>query len=61
MAKRKDSATVAAALFGLIAVLHLWRSLAGWPAIINNFTVPLPLSWLAVLVAGGMAVWLWKE
>ncbi len=58
---RKLSAAVASGLFALIALLHLWRSIAGWPAVINNVTIPLPLSWLAVVVAGGMAVWLWKE
>ena len=58
---RKTSATVASVLFALIALLHLWRGIAGWPAVINNVTVPVPLSWLAFVVAGGMAVWLWKE
>lgn len=58
---KNTAVTVAAVLFSVIAALHLWRSIAGWPAVINNVTIPLPLSWLAVIVAGGMAVWLWKS
>lgn len=62
MAKEKVNAqTVAAGLFLIIAVLHLWRGIAGWPAMINNITIPVPVSWVAVVVAGGMSYWLWKS
>jgi lipopolysaccharide export LptBFGC system permease protein LptF len=61
MTKRDTSVTVAAVLFAIIALLHLLRGIAGWPAVINNVTIPVPVSWIAVIVAGGMAVWLWKS
>ncbi len=53
--------TTASVLFALIALLHLLRSIAAWPAAINNITIPVPVSYVAFLAAGAMAVWLWKS
>ena len=46
---------VAATLFLIIAVLHLLRVILGWPARIGGLDIPLWASWLAILVAGGLA------
>lgn len=48
---------LAGAIFGLVAVLQLIRAVAGWPISIGGTTVPLWPSWVACLVAGGLA-WL---
>lgn len=44
-----------AALFSLIALLHLLRLVFGWEAIIGGLIVPMWVSWAAVLVAGYLA------
>lgn len=46
---------LASAIFGLIALLHLIRSIFSWPASIAGFNVPLYFSYIAVLVAGYLA------
>jgi len=46
---------VTATLFLIIAVLHLLRVILGWPARIGGLDIPLWVSWLAILVAGGLA------
>ena len=46
---------VTAALFLVIAVLHLLRVIFGWPARIGGLDIPLWASWLAILVTGGLA------
>ena len=46
---------VTAALFLIIAVLHLLRVILGWPARIGGLDIPLWASWLAILVAGALA------
>jgi len=48
---------LAAAIFALIAVVQLIRALAGWPATIAGIPVPLWPSWIACVVAAGLA-WL---
>ena len=46
---------VTAALFLIIAVLHLLRVILGWPARIGGLDIPLWVSWLALIVSGGLA------
>jgi hypothetical protein len=45
------------AVFGLVAVLQLVRALAGSPITISGITIPLWASWIAWMVAAGLA-WL---
>ena len=44
-----------AALFLIVAVLHLLRIIFGWPAGIGGLDIPLWASWLALIVSGGLA------
>ena len=53
---QKAFLTVSGTIFGVIALLHLARILAGWPAHIGTFGVPMWFSWVSVVVAGYLAV-----
>jgi hypothetical protein len=46
---------VAAAVFLIVAVAHLLRIIFGWPAQIGGLDIPLWVSWLALVAAGGLA------
>jgi len=48
---------VSGLLFGAVALLHIVRLAYGWPAQIGNWTVPLELSWIGVIVAGVLCAW----
>ena len=52
--------TITAAIFAIIAVLHLARIVYGWEAMIGSWEMPMWVSWLAVFIAGGLAVKGWK-
>jgi hypothetical protein len=56
-----SSRTIAAVLLGLIALVQALRFALGWPVTINGFSVPLWASAVAALIAGGVAVMLWRE
>jgi hypothetical protein len=43
---------IASIIFGIIGFLHLLRSLFSWQLVIDNFSVPLYFSYVAVIVAG---------
>jgi hypothetical protein len=45
----------------LIAVAHLLRVVFQVPVVVGSVNVPLWPSAPAVLVVGGLAVWLWRE
>ena len=46
---------IAAAIFGVVAVVHLVRILAGWPIVIDGWTVPMWVSWIGLIVSGGLS------
>ena len=48
---------LAAAVFGLVALLQLLRALLGWPISIDGYAVPVMASWIAAIVAAALA-WL---
>jgi hypothetical protein len=48
---------VSGCLFGLIAVLQLIRAVRQVPVTLGSTSVPVALSWVAVIVAGSLSVW----
>ena len=52
---------VAAVVFLLIALLQLLRAVLGWEAKVNNWSAPIWLSLVAVLIAGTLSYLLFKE
>jgi hypothetical protein len=44
-------------LFGVVALMHLWRLAAGWPIQIAALSVPLWVSVIGLLVPGGLCIW----
>jgi hypothetical protein len=47
--------TVTATLFLVVAIMHLLRIIFGWQVEIGGLSIPFWVSWLGVLVAGGLA------
>jgi len=48
---------ISGALFGLIALAHLFRIIRHWPIDLAGYTVPLWASWLGFLITGGLSIW----
>jgi len=46
---------VAGVIFAVVALLHLLRIYMGWPIVIGSWTVPMWLSWIGLVVAGGLS------
>ena len=51
----KTFSTIAAAIFEVVAVLHLVRILMGWSIVIEGWTVPMWVSWVGLVIAGGLS------
>ena len=47
-------------IFGAVTLVHVLRLAYGWPAQIGGWAVPLELSWLGVIVAGGVCAWAFR-
>lgn len=57
----KPFTLVAVVVFSLVSVLQLLRLLLGWDITINGIAIPLWASGVAVVVAAGLAVMVWRE
>ena len=57
----KPFTMLAVSVFALVALVHLLRLVYGWEATINGAAVPMWASGLGLVIAGGLAVMLWRE
>ena len=49
---QKTFVLLAGVIFAIVALAHLLRILMGWSIVIDNWTVPMWLSWIALVIAG---------
>lgn len=52
---------IAVVVFLLIALMQLLRFILRWEVTVNGVIVPVWVSGLAIVIAGGLAVMLWRE
>ena len=57
----KPFTMIAIVVFSLIALMQLLRFVLGWEVTVNGLIVPVWLSGIAFVIAGGLAVMLWRE
>jgi hypothetical protein len=57
----KPFTSLAIFVFALLALLQLARVLLGWTVVVNGFAVPIWASAVAAVIAGGLALMLYRE
>jgi hypothetical protein len=57
----KPFTLIAIVVFSLVSILHLVRLILGWGILINGVIIPLWLSAVGFVIAGGLAAMLWRE
>jgi hypothetical protein len=57
----KPFTTIAVIVLSLIALLQLLRFMLGWEVTLNGASVPVWLSGVTFVVAGALAVMVWRE
>ncbi len=57
----KPFTTLTIVFLGLLSLLQLVRFLQGWEVIVNGVSIPTWASGIACVVAGGLAIMLWRE
>jgi uncharacterized membrane protein YcfT len=60
MSSPRAGLRTAAVLFALFAVGHLVRLLTHSRVLVGTHEIPMAISVIALLVASGLALWLWK-
>jgi len=52
---QKTFVLIAVVIFAIVALAHLLRILMGWPIVVDSWPVPMWLSWIALVIAGGLS------
>ncbi len=55
--RRETFCIVAGVIFAVVALLHLLRLYMDWPVVIGDWSAPMWVSWIALVVAGILAIW----
>ncbi|MBU2678083.1 MAG: hypothetical protein KJP16_13480 [Gammaproteobacteria bacterium] len=56
----KRYCVVSGVFFFLVAVAHLLRIIYGMPVQVDEYAVPMNVSWFAVIVPGALAYWAFR-
>ncbi len=57
----KPFTLIAAVIFGLMAVLHVYRLMTHFQVIVGTHTIPQYVSWIAIIVTGLLSYGLFRE
>jgi len=57
----KSFTQIGAIVFAVVALVHLVRLFTGWEVVIAGYVVPVWFSLPAFIVAGGLAIMIWRE
>lgn len=57
---KKNYIIVSAILFGLVALLHLLRTLMGWEVFIGTHSLPVSRSWIVFGITVCLAAWAFR-
>ncbi len=52
--------TISGMLFSLVALAHLSRIVYGVSIQVDDFVVPMFVSWIGLVVPGGLAIWAFR-
>jgi hypothetical protein len=56
----KTGLRVASIIFGIFAIGHLLRLINQAQVTVGTLTIPMGLSWVALIVAAILCVWMWR-
>jgi len=57
----KPFTMIAVAIFTLMTIVHLLRLLLGWEVVVTGYVIPVWWSAIGLVVAGGLALMVWRE
>jgi hypothetical protein len=61
MSTRRPFTLFAAAIFAVMMLAHLYRLVTDFQIVIGSHTIPMSVSWLAIIVTAVLAVMLYRE
>jgi uncharacterized membrane protein YecN with MAPEG domain len=60
MNSQETGLRVASIIFGIFAIGHLVRLIKQAQVTVGTLTIPMSVSWVALIVAAILCIWLWR-
>ena len=60
MNSQRTGLRVASIIFGIFAIGHLLRLLKQAQVTVGTLTIPMGVSWIALIVAAILCIWMWR-
>jgi len=60
MNSQKTGLRVASIIFGIFAIGHLLRLIKQAQVTVGTLTIPMSVSWIALIIAAILCIWLWR-
>jgi len=60
MSSPRTGLRVASIIFGIFAIGHLVRLINQAQVTVGTLTIPMGVSWIALIVAAILCIWLWR-
>ena len=57
---QKNYCLISGILFALVAIAHLLRILNGTSVLVDDYAVPMLVSWVGLIVPGFLALWAFR-
>ncbi len=51
---------VASVIFGIFAIFHLLRLIKHAQVIVGSHSIPMGVSWVALIIAAILCIWFWR-
>ena len=61
MSTRRPVTLIAAAIFALMMLAHLYRLVTDFQIVLGSHPIPMSVSWIAIVVTALLAVMLYRE
>jgi hypothetical protein len=61
MTTNRPFTLLAAVIFALMALVHLYRMVTNFQIVLGSHTIPMAASWIAIVITALLAVMLYRE
>ena len=60
MSSQKTGLRVASVIFGIFAIGHVLRLINQAQVTVGTHSIPMGVSWIALIIAGILCIWMWR-
>ena len=60
MNSQRNGLRVASVIFGLVALVHVFRLFKHAKVSFGSHVLPMEVSWIGIIIFGGLCFWMWR-